>query len=103
VVTTFRDFAGAIMKGDVPAAASVLEELLGLSAVRAHTASESFRAAMATGGPQFMQQAMGLRGAVTTGTDAEIAALLVACFGLAQTECAAAVAVLRQRYPLPSA
>ena len=98
---TFRDFAGAIMKGDVPAAASVLEALLGLSAARAQTASEYFRAAMATGGPPFMQQAMGLRGAVTTGTDAEIAALIGSCFGLAETEQPPAVAALRQRYPLP--
>lgn len=94
---TFRDFAGATMKGDDAAAASVLEQLLGLSGPDAAAATAHFRAQMAGGGPAFMGKAMGLRTAVTTGSDAEIGALLVDCFGLADP--APAVSALRVRYP----
>lgn len=52
--------------------------------------------------PAFMPKAMGLRAAVTTGTDAEIAALLGDCFGLEGPAQGAATAVLRARYPAPA-
>jgi len=96
---TFRDFAGAIMRGDAAAAATVLETLLALSTARAHTATEHFRTRMAD--PAFMPKAMGLRTAVTTGSDAEISALLGDCFGLEGDACTQAVAALRTRYPAP--
>jgi hypothetical protein len=96
---TFRDFAGAIMRGDVPAAATVLEALLALDDAAARTATEHFRARMAD--PAFMPKAMGLRTAVTTGTDAEIGALLGDCFGLDGDARTGALAALRARYPAP--
>jgi|SRR6185295_19867361 len=94
---TFRDFAGAIMRGDAAAAATVLETLLALPVEPARAATEHFRGRMAD--PAFMPKAMGLRTAVTTGSDAEIAALLADCFGLADTS--GALAALRARYPAP--
>ena len=98
---TFRDFAGAVMRGDIPAAAAVLELLLGLAPAQATAATEHFRNRMADAA--FVPKAMGLRAAVTTGTDAEIAALLEDCFGLeGRAVCDAAVAVLRTRYPAPA-
>ena len=98
---TFRDFAGAIMRGDAPAAATVLEVLLALDAAGARAATEHFRARMAD--PAFMPKAMGLRTAVTTGSDAEIGALLGDCFGLDGAARAGALAALRTRYPAPTA
>lgn len=94
---TFRDFAGAILSNDLPAASTLLETLLGLSPERASGAAGHFKEKMAD--PSFLPKAMGLRTAVTEGTDASIAELLGDCFGLAEGERAAAVAVLRQRYP----
>jgi len=49
-----------------------------------------------------MMKAMGLRTAVTSGTDAEIGALLRECFALAPPDETASVAKLRERYPTPS-
>jgi hypothetical protein len=96
---TFRDFAGAIMRGDEAAAASVLEVLLGLSTEQARAAATHFRAQIAVQGAAFMPKAMGLRTAVTTGSDAEIAGLLGDCFGLSEPAVTGAVARLRQHYP----
>src|SRR6185295_11398775 len=98
---TFRDFAGAIMGGDTAAATTVLATLLGLAPAAALTATEHFRAQMTGGDPSFMQKAMGLRTAVTSGDDAAIAALLADCFGLDESTRTAAVAALRERYPAP--
>lgn len=72
---TFRDFAGAIMGGDTARAAEVLQTLLGLEASAATTAATHFQTSM-TADPAFMSKAMGLRTAVTGGTDHEIASLL---------------------------
>lgn len=96
---TFRDFAGAVMRGDEPAAASVLEVLLGLPADAAAAATSHFRTQMTSGDPTFMPKAMGLRTAVTSGSDAEIGALLAACFGLDEPAIGSAVARLREKYP----
>ena len=96
---TFRDFAAAVMGNDPAAAASVLQTLLGLSPDAASAATAHFRAAMTTGGPPFMGKAMGLRTAVTSGTDPEIGALLVECFGLEAATVPAAIAALRKKYP----
>lgn len=98
---TFRDFAGAIMKGDAAEAARVLEALLGLAPADAAAAAAHFQG-RAAADPQFMMQAMGLRTAVTSGSDGEIGALLATCFGLDGDTRAAAVAALRTRYPAPS-
>jgi hypothetical protein len=98
---TFRDFAGAVMRGDPAAAAAVLEPLLGLPAAQAAAATEHFRGRMAD--PAFMPKAMGLRTAVTSGSDAEIAALLGDCFGLDGPARDAAAGALRARYPAPPA
>lgn len=97
---TFRDFASAVMRGDGTAAAAVLEPLLGLAPDRAVAATDHFRGRMTD--PAFLPKAMGLRGAVTTGTDAEIAALLEDCFGLEGPARDAAVGALRTRYPAPA-
>ena len=97
---TFRDFAAAVMQGNVPAAASVLETLLALAPAAATAATEHFRGRMAD--PAFMPKAMSLRTAVTSGDDAQIAGLLGDCFGLDGAARASALAALRRRYPAPA-
>ncbi|HEX4418810.1 MAG TPA: hypothetical protein VH165_12955 [Kofleriaceae bacterium] len=91
---TFRDFAAAIMKGDVDAAGTVLQTLLGLDGPGAHAAAQHFQTQAAAAGPAFMGKAMGLRTAVAGGSEPEIAALLRDCFGLADAPLATAVATL---------
>src|ERR1043166_1675234 len=73
---TFRDFAAAIMKGDVAAAGAVLQPLLGLPPDQAQQAAQHFHAQSTAQGPAFMGKAMGLRTAMASGSDTEIAALL---------------------------
>ena len=97
---TFRDFAGAVMRDDPAAAAAVLRTLLGLGPEEAVAATEHFRGRMAD--PAFLPKAMGLRTAVTSGTDAQIAALLEDSFGLTGAARDSAVAALRTRYPAPA-
>ena len=94
---TFRDFAGAIMKGDVDAAGAVLQQLLGLPAAQAQAAAQHFQAQSTAQGPAFMGKAMGLRTAVTSGSEAEIGALLRDCFGLTDAPLRAAVATLTRK------
>jgi len=94
---TFRDFAGAIMRSDLPAASAVLETLLELPPDRAAAAAEHFRGRM--GDPAFMPRAMSLRTAVTSGSDEEIGALLEDCFGLTGPARGDALAAVRRRYP----
>jgi hypothetical protein len=79
---TFRDFAGAIMQGNIDGGGKVLETLLGLDPAASRGAAEHFATQMKTGGPAFMGKAMGLRTAVTSGSPDDIAALLRDCFGL---------------------
>lgn len=95
---TFRDFAGAIMGGNTARAAEVLEELLDLDGEPAVAAATHFQKNMGAD-PAFMGKAMGLRTAVTTGTDEQISALLVDCFGLGEGTLGPAVASLRKLYP----
>jgi hypothetical protein len=92
---TFRDFAGAIMKGDVDGAGTVLQQLLGLGAVEARAAAQHFHTQSTSLGPAFMGKAMGLRTAMASGSEAEISALLRDCFGLADAPLATAVATLK--------
>jgi hypothetical protein len=99
---TFRDFAGAIMGGNTAGAAEVLRQLLGLDAEASLAAATHFQRSMAAD-PSFMSKAMGLRGAVTGGSDETVAALLADCFGLAGPAVPAAVAALREKYPAPPA
>jgi hypothetical protein len=96
---TFRDFAGNLMRGDAAAAATVLETLLGLPPAHAATATEHFRSRMAD--PVFMPKAMGLRNAVTSGSDGEIRALLGDCFGLDEAGQQTGLAALRTKAPAP--
>ena len=95
---TFRDFAGAIMQGNVDAAGGVLQQLLGLPADDARAAAQHFHTQSTTIGPAFMGKAMGLRTAMASGSEAEIAALLRDCFGLDGPALATAIATL-QRAP----
>jgi hypothetical protein len=95
---TFRDFAGAVMGGDTARAAEVLQELLGLDNAAATAAATHFQSSMGAD-PAFMSKAMGLRAAVTGGTDEDIGALLGDCFGLSSAVVPAAVATLRKQYP----
>jgi hypothetical protein len=92
---TFRDFAGAIMKGDVDGAGAVLQPLLGLGADDARAAAQHFHQQSTTVGPAFMGKAMGLRTVLASGSDAELAALLGECFGLADQPLATALATLK--------
>jgi|SRR4051794_15801015 hypothetical protein len=94
---TFRDFAGAIMRGDGAAASTVLQALLGLAAVDASAAAQHFLAQSTAQGPAFMGKAMGLRTALASGSDAEIGQLLRDCFGLDGAPLATALATLRAR------
>ncbi len=96
---TFRDFAMAAMQGNVDTAAGTLETLLGLTEPQAKTATEHFRSRL--GDPSFVPKAMGLRTAVTSGSDAQIDELLGECFGLAGEVRTTATAAVRARYPLP--
>lgn len=95
---TFRDFAGAIMEANSARAAEVLGELLGLDASAATAAASHFQKNM-TGNPAFMGKAMGLRAAVTGGSDSDIRALLGECFGLSGAAAETAVLTLRKQYP----
>ncbi len=80
---TFRDFAGAIMSGEVDAAA-------------ARTAAQYFQAQSTSIGAAFMGKAMGLRAAMASGSEVEIGGLLRDCFGLADAPLSTAVATLRR-------
>jgi len=93
---TFRDFAGAIMQGNVDAAGGVLQQLLGLPAEGARAAAEHFHTQSTAQGPAFMGKAMGLRAAMTSGVDSEIGALLSECFGLAGAPLATAIGTLKK-------
>lgn len=95
-MVTFRDFAAAIMRNDVPAAGEVLQTLLALAPDQAQQAAQHFQSQAATQGPAFMGKAMGLRTAVASGNDAEIAALLDDCFGLEGSPRDAAVAAVKR-------
>jgi hypothetical protein len=79
---TFRDFAGAMMQGNVDAGGVVLQTLLGLDAGVARTAAAHFLSQMTAAGPAFMAKAMGLRTAVASGARDDIAAVLRDCFAL---------------------
>ena len=98
---TFRDFAMAAMQGNVDTAAGTLETLLGLTDPQAKAATEHFRSRL--GDPSFVPKAMGLRTAVTSGSDAQNDELLGECFGLTGEVRATATAAVRARYPLPPA
>jgi hypothetical protein len=98
---TFRDFAGAIMAGNLDEATRVLGILLALDPATAATATAHFQQRMKDGDPAFMDQAMGLRQAVAStgdGADAALGALLTACFGLEAGARDAAIGALRGRY-----
>ena len=92
---TFRDFAGAVMGTDRARAAEVLAALLKIDANRANAAVEHFMKGMAAGGPGFMGKAMGLRAAVTSGSDDDVRALLRDCFGLEGAAAETALGALR--------
>ena len=96
---TFRDFAGAIMKGDVEAAGVVLQALLGLGAPASRAAAQYFQTQSSSIGPAFMGKAMGLRTALASGSDAEIEQLLQDCFGLTEAARATALATLKRAQP----
>jgi hypothetical protein len=92
---TFRDFAAAMMGGDVTAGAAVLEQLLGLDSNHARSAAEHFHRETTAHGPAFMGKAMGLRAAKESGNEAEIGKLLGECFGLVGPALTTAVNTLR--------
>ncbi|HZJ65256.1 MAG TPA: hypothetical protein VFD36_17210 [Kofleriaceae bacterium] len=94
---TFRDFAAAIMKGDVEGAGAVLQPLLGLPPDDARAAAQYFHGQSTAAGPAFMGKAMGLRTAIASGADAEISALLSDCFGLTDAPLATALATLKRK------
>lgn len=91
---TFRDFAAAIMKGDVDGGGRVLEQLLALDAESARAASSYFHGQSAAQGPAFMGKAMGLRAAVASGALDGIRDLLRDCFALTEPSLSAAATAL---------
>jgi hypothetical protein len=94
---TFRDFAGAIMGGDLDQAAQVLSLLLALDVAAARRASQFFQAGMQSG-PEFMTKAMGMRTVVTDGTREQLSALLGDCFDLRGEAAERAVAAVMARF-----
>ncbi len=90
------------MGGDLAEAARVLGVLMQLDAATAQRATGHFQNGM-TSGPEFMGKAMGMRGALMSGSTAELLQLVVDCFGLQGAEAEAAVDALRARYPAPPA
>lgn len=94
---TFRDFAGALMQGNKPGATEMLQQLLGLPPDEAGKATEYF--GERTQNPAFLAKAMGLRQAVTSGSDDDIAQILGEVFGLDEAQRPGAVAAVRKRYP----
>ncbi len=87
----------SVMQNQLPAAHGMLEELLGLPAEQAATATAFFKQQVAD--PAFMPKAMGLRTAVESGTDDQIGQILVECFGLDAAQREPAVAAVRKTYP----
>ena len=85
------------MTGNVAAVGAVLQQLLGLDAAAANAAAQHFHAQSTSVGPAFMGKAMGLRTAMASGSEAEIAALLRDCFGLADAPLATAIAALQRK------
>ncbi len=96
---TFRDFAAAIMQNDVDGAAKTLQPLLSLDAAAAEGAAKHFQTQMAEQGQGFMMKAMGLRSAVTEGSNEDVAQLLSNLFGMTGDSASAGVTALRAKYP----
>lgn len=94
---TFRDFAGAIMQGDLAAAGALLETLLGTDAARSRASAEHFQREM-TRDPAFVQKAMGMRQVVGSGSREELRALLADCFALDEATSAAACHAVWTRF-----
>lgn len=101
VEPTFRDFAGAVMQGDVPGASALLTILLGTDPVRSRAAAQHFQASI-TSDPTFVQKAMSMRQIVGTGTREQLTTLLAECFGLDLPAAAAATEVVWKRFRAPS-
>ena len=95
---TFRDFAGAVMANDTDKAARVLEALLGVDAAAGAAAAAHFQGKVDSEGQAFMMKAMGLRHAVTAGSDEDTQKLLGECFGLSGAASVSAAESLRARY-----
>jgi hypothetical protein len=98
---SFREFAMSVMQNQLETANTQLQELLGLPPAETTKAVAFFQDAVKD--PSFLPKAMGLRQAVETGTDDDIGAILVACFGLDSRQRAVAVARTRENYPRPTA
>lgn len=94
---TFRDFAGAVMQGDVSAASALLQTLLGTSPAQSLASAEHFQRSM-TGDPGFMQKAMGMRQVVSAGSREELRALLADCFRLDEPTSVAATDAVWARF-----
>lgn len=95
---TFRDFAAAIMSGEVDRSVTLLEALLGLDTAAAQAATTHFQSQMKSGGPDFMMKAMSMRGAVESGDAERLGDLLRDLFALEGTVRDAALATIRKRY-----
>ena len=95
---TFRYFAGAVMAKDEARAAEVLQTRLALDPADATSAAAFFNQQVESQGQAFMMKAMGLRTAVTSGSDGDIASLLGECFDLQGDVASSATQALRQRY-----
>ena len=96
-MVTFREYAMSVMQNQLPAAIGMLEQLLGLPADQAETATTFFQAQIR--GPAFMPRAMGLRSAVESGSDDQIGDILVDCSGLDPAQRASVIAAVRVVYP----
>ncbi len=95
---TFRDFAAAIMGGEIDKSVGLLEALLGLDAGAARAAATHFQSQMSSGGAEFMMKAMSMRGAVESGDADKLGELLRDLFALDDVARAGAIATIRKRY-----
>jgi hypothetical protein len=95
---TFRDFAGAIMEGNLERGGEVLQTLLSVDASTALGAAEFFQRQMQSGGPDFMMKAMGMRTVVTEGTEEQLIGLLGDCFNLHDELAGASAKAVLARY-----
>ena len=96
-MATFREYAMSVMQNQLPAATDMLEQLLGLPAAQAATATTFFQVQIKD--PAFMPKAMGLHTAVESGSDDQIGDILVDCFGLDPAQRASSITAVRETYP----
>jgi len=94
---TFRDFAGALMAQDDAAAGRVLQTLLGVDEAAAAAGTSFFKEQMQKS-PDFMMKSMGMRQAVESRDEGQLAILIEECFDFEATTSTASAKNLLSHY-----